>query len=103
MAKLEQLSELLVSEISQFEKTVQRLEKIQQEKIGLDSEAFEKLLLEHQEKMKKDLSQYATEMKELGGKLEEAKAYPIWALIVFGVSIVLNAVLIVMVFRHFAG
>jgi len=71
MAKLEQLSELLVSEISQFEKTVQRLEKIQQEKIGLDSEAFEKLLLEHQEKMKKDLSQYATEMKELGGKLEE--------------------------------
>ena len=53
--------------------------------------------------MKKDLSQYATEMKELGGKLEEAKAYPIWALIVFGVSIVLNAVLIVMVFRDLAG
>ena len=103
MAKLEQLSELLVSEISQFEKTVQRLEKIQQEKIGLDSEAFEKLLLQHQEKMKKELSHYATEMKELGEKLEEAKAYPIWALIVFGISIVLNAVLIVMVFRDLAG
>ncbi|UAB85043.1 hypothetical protein INR75_03155 [Zunongwangia sp. SCSIO 43204] len=97
MAKLEQLSELLVSEISQFEKTVQRLERIQQEKIGLDSEALEKLLLEHQEKMKKDLSQYAIEMEELGGKLEEAKAYPIWALIVFGLSILLNAILIFMV------
>lgn len=99
MAKLEQLSELLVSEISQFEKTVQRLERIQQEKIGLDSEAFEKLLLEHQEKMKKDLSQYASEMKELGGKLEEAKAYPIWALIIFGVSIVLNAIFIFILFN----
>ena len=103
MAKLEQLSELLVSEISQFEKTVQRLEKIQQEKIGLDSEAFEKLLLEHQEKLEKDLHQYATEMKDFGAKLEEAKAYPIWALIVFGVSIVLNGVLIVMIFQDFAG
>ncbi|MGY5851843.1 DUF6730 family protein [Salegentibacter sp. F14] len=33
MAKLEQLSELLVAEISQFEKTVEKLEKIQQQKV----------------------------------------------------------------------
>ena len=58
MAKLEQLSELLVSEISQFEKTVQRLEKIQKEKVGIDSTAFEKVLLQHQEKMEEGFTQY---------------------------------------------
>ncbi len=54
MAKLEQLSELLVSEIGQFEKTVHRLERIQREKIGIDTAAFEKVLLHHQKKMEKD-------------------------------------------------
>ncbi len=97
MAKLEQLSELLVSEISQFEKTVERLEKIQQEKIGIDSSAFEKLLLKHQEKMEKGLFEHSVDMKDLGAKLEEAKAYPIWALIVFGISIVLNGILVYIV------
>jgi ABC-type phosphate transport system auxiliary subunit len=94
MAKLEQLSELLISEISQFEKTVERLEKIQQEKIGIDSAAFEKLLLKHQEKLEKGLSDHSMDMKDLGAKLEEAKAYPIWALIVFVISIVLNGIFI---------
>ena len=94
MAKLEQLSELLVSEISQFEKTVQRLERIQKEKIGIDSTAFEKVLLQHQEKMEKDFNQYSLEMKSLGVKLKEAKAYPVWALTLFTVSLMANVVLI---------
>jgi len=94
MTKLEQLSELLVSEISQFEKTVNKLEKIQQQKIGIDSIAFEKVLVHHQERMQKDFTGYSKEMKDLGLKLKDAKAYPIWALIVFGISIVLNGILI---------
>ncbi len=40
--------------------------------------------------MEKGLSDHSVEMKDLGSKLEEAKAYPIWALIVFGLSILLN-------------
>lgn len=94
MTKLEQLSELLVSEISQFEKTVNTLEKIQQQKIGIDSTAFEKVLVQHQKRMQKDFTGYSKEMKDLGSKLKDAKAYPIWALIVFGISIVLNGILI---------
>ena len=50
MAKLEQLSELLVSEISQFEKMVNKLEKIQQQKIGIDSRSFEESFLQHHKK-----------------------------------------------------
>ncbi|APS40247.1 DUF6730 family protein [Salegentibacter sp. T436] len=98
MAKLEQLSELLVSEISQFEKTVQRLEKIQKEKVGIDSTAFEKVLLQHQEKMEEGFTQYSLEMKSLGVKLKEAKAYPVWALTLFTVSLMANVVLVCMLF-----
>lgn len=94
MTKLEQLSELLVAEISQFEKTVEKLEKIQQQKIGIESAAFEKVLLKHQEKMEKGFFDHSKEMEDLGLKLKEAKSYPIWALIVFGVSIVLNGILV---------
>ncbi|TDN83498.1 hypothetical protein DET49_12152 [Salegentibacter sp. 24] len=94
MAKLEQLSELLVSEISQFEKTLQRLERIQKEKIGIDTADFEMVLLKHQEKMEKDFNQYSLEMKSLGVKLREAKAYPVWALTLFTVSLMTNVVLI---------
>ena len=94
MTKLEQLSELLVSEISQFEKTVNKLDKIQQQKIGIDSTAFEKVLVQHQERIEKDFTGYSKEMKELGSKLKDAKAYPIWSLIIFGISIVLNGILI---------
>lgn len=93
MAKLEQLSELLVSEISQFENTVQRLERIQKEKIGIDSADFEKLLLQHQEKIEKDFNQYSLETKSLGRKLKEAKAYPVWDLTLFTVSLMTNVVL----------
>jgi hypothetical protein len=94
MAKLEQLSELLVAEISQFEKMVNKLERIQQQKIGIDSAAFEKVLLQHQEKMEKSSVYYGTKMEELGQRLEKAKAYPIWALAVFTVSLMANGILI---------
>ncbi len=94
MTKFEQLSELLVSEIGQFEKTVDKLERIQQQKIGIDSTAFEKVLVQHQERIEKDFTGYSMEMKDLGSKLKQAKAYPIWALIVFGISILLNGILI---------
>lgn len=61
--------------------------------IGIDSTSFEKVLLQHQEKLENALSDHSVEKKDLGSKLEEAKAYPIWALIIFGVSILLNGVL----------
>lgn len=98
MVKLEQLSELLVSEISQFEKTVEKLERIQQQKIGIDSEVFEKVLLQHREKMGKENAYFETKMEKLGAKLERAKAYPIWALVVFTISLMANGILIYVIF-----
>jgi len=94
MAKLEQLSELLVSEIGQFEKTVEKLQRIQEEKIGIDSRAFENLFKEHQINIKEMLEDHCREMKNLGENLEKSKAYPVWALTLFTASIMVNGILI---------
>lgn len=94
MTKLEQLSELLVSEIGQFEKTVEKLERIQEEKIGIDSRDLELLFKQHYEKMEKVLEKNTTEMQELGEHLKESKAYPVWALTLFCASLIINGILI---------
>ncbi len=98
MTKLEQLSELLVSEMSQFEKTVTKLERIQKQQIGIDSSNLENALKQQHEKMEKALAQHRQEMKSLGYELQQTKAYPIWALCIFVISIVLNVILIYVFF-----
>ncbi|MDR9458368.1 MAG: DUF6730 family protein [Salegentibacter sp.] len=98
MTKLEQLSELLVAEISQFEKTVEKLEKIQQQKIAIDTRATELLFKKHEEKVKEALEHHSREMKDLKLYLENAKAYPTWALILFCGSLIVNGILIYVFF-----
>lgn len=93
MTKLEELSELLVSEIDQFEKTVEKLQKIQEQKILIDSQALETTIRLQQENLEKVFSSHKQEMKSLGKVLEKAKIYPAWALIILVVSIILNGVL----------
>lgn len=93
MTKLEELSELLVSEIDQFEKTVEKLQKIQKQNIKIDSQALEKTIRLQQENLEKALSSHKQEMKSLSQILEKTKAYPAWALIIIVVSIILNGVL----------
>ncbi len=47
MAKLEELSEMLVSEIKDFEKAVKKLEEIRKSKIQLDLQNLSYLITEH--------------------------------------------------------
>lgn len=93
MTKLEQLSELLVAEISQFEKTVEKLEKIQQQKIEIDTRATELLFKKHEEKVKDVLEDHSREMLDLKENLQNAKANPAWALILFCSSLIINGIL----------
>lgn len=93
MTKLEELSELLVSEFEQFEKTVEKLQKIQEQNISIDSKALETTIKLQQENLEKAFSSHMQEMKSLGQILEKAKAYPIWALTIFIVSLTLNGIL----------
>ena len=93
MTKLEELTELLVSEIEQFEKTVEKLQKIQEQKIRIDSQALKTTIKLQQENLEKILFTHQQEMKSLGQSLEKAKAYPAWALTLFVASLILNGIL----------
>ena len=94
MTKLEQLSELLISEISQFEKTVNKLEKIQQQKIGIDSSTVEEILQQHLQKLEGHITYHNNQMNILSHKLNTSKSYPIWALTLFTSSLIINGILI---------
>ncbi|WP_298247307.1 DUF6730 family protein [uncultured Christiangramia sp.] len=93
MTKLEQLSELLVSEISQFEKTVELLKKIQAENIGVDISGLENLFKQNQMYLDDIVANHIKEMKNLGGNLQKSKTYPLWALILFITSLLTNVIL----------
>jgi hypothetical protein len=94
MAKLEEISELLVSEIRDFEEAVKKLEKIQDQKIRIDSRSLEQLFKDHQEMVKEVLVDHSREMKNLGKDLAKAKAFPLWALTTFTISLIVNGILI---------
>lgn len=98
MTKIEQLSELLVSEIRQFEKSVEKLEKIQQQKLPIDSSSLETAILNYQDKMEQSLLYNQQEMKSLSVSLERAKAYPAWALTTFTLSLMANGILVYILF-----
>ncbi len=96
MAKLEELSELLVSEIRDFEITVKKLEEIQKKKISIDLDELKSVLANHETVLiNQNLKVQETYNKFLG-LLKEAKIYPKWAVIVFLVSLTLNLILISM-------
>lgn len=94
MTKLEELTELLVSEIEQFQKSVEKLKKIQEQKIRIDSHQLEKTIRLQQENLEKALFTHQQDMRSLGQSLEKAKAYPAWALYSFTASIIINGILI---------
>lgn len=101
MTKLEELSELLVSEIEQFEKTVEKLQKIQEQKITINSSKLESIIREHHENYKIEFASHKRIMETFGRKLERSKAYPLWALITFMISLLINGILIYSVILNF--
>lgn len=93
MTKLEELLELLVSEINIFEEAVKKLEEIQRQKITINSTSLESTIRQHQENFEKNLFSHSQYMENFGRKLEKAKIYPAWALTIFIVSLILNGIL----------
>jgi len=96
MAKLEELSELLVSEIRDFEITVKKLEEIQKKKISFDLDEFKSVLAKHESVLINQNLKVQETYNKFASLLKEAKIYPKWAVIVFMVSLTLNLVLISM-------
>ena len=96
MAKLEELSELLVSEIRDFEEAVKRLEKIRE--ITLDLTELKSVLSNHEMVLKTQNSNVQETYNRFANLLKEAKIYPKWAVILFIVSLVLNCIIILYLF-----
>ena len=94
MAKLEEISELLVSEIRDFEEAVKRLEKIREAKITLDLTELKLVLSNHEMVLKTQNSNVWETYNKFSNLMKEAKIYPKWAVILFIASLVLNCIII---------
>lgn len=94
MTKLEELTAMMVNEIELFEAAVDKMEKIRQQQIRINSTSLEATMRRNQENLEKTLSSHKQEMKNLGYVLAKSKAYPVWALTLFVGSLILNGILI---------
>ena len=94
MAKLEELSELLVSEIRDFEEAVKRLEKVQDAKITIDLTELKSVLSNHEMVIKNQNSTVQETYSKFANLMKQAKIYPKWAVILFIVSLAVNCLII---------
>ncbi|WP_445737282.1 DUF6730 family protein [Mariniflexile sp.] len=96
MTKLEELTALLVNEINDFNKSVEKLEKISEQisatKIKMDVSEYKSIIEVHQKQMvihKDILDRFEG---RFNAKIEQAKIYPTWAVVVFIVCVLLTVV-----------
>lgn len=92
MSKIEEITEILVNELSVFKEDVEKLEelneKIQSTKINVDVQEIKSILQEHESKMKYTLdSQERIRFEQL---LKNARIYPNWAVLVFIISLLIS-------------
>ncbi|MFK7811878.1 MAG: DUF6730 family protein [Maribacter sp.] len=97
MNKLEMISELLVNELTDFEKDVNRLEdsitKAENLHVKFDTEPVEGLISKLQNYGRQEESSRREYLQSLQSSLAQAKIYPNWAVISFFVLVVLSCVL----------
>ena len=92
MTKLEELTALLVNELNDFNKGIERLEKISKQlndlKIKMDVTEYKNIIKEHQKEMASHLNRIDSFESRFNDKIGQAKMYPTWAVVVFIVSLV---------------
>ncbi|MFD0834872.1 DUF6730 family protein [Mariniflexile aquimaris] len=100
MTKLEELTALLVNEINDFNKGVEKLEKISEQinstKIKMDLTEYKSIIEEHQKQMSIHKNMMEGFENRFNNKIKEAKIYPSWAVVVFVICIVVTVVSISM-------
>ena len=93
MTKLEELTALLVNEINDFKKDVETLEKINNQlkdtKIKMDLTEYKSIIASHQQQMACHKEALEDFEKRFNNKINQAKMYPTWAVVVFIVCIVM--------------
>ena len=96
MTKLEELSALLVNEIDDFKNSVEKLEEINKQlndtKIKMDLSEYKTIIFSHQKEMASHLKAIERFENRFNNKINQAKIYPNWAVVVFIVVIVISIV-----------
>ena len=94
MAKIEELTELLVNEINDFNKGIAKLERINDQisttKIRLDLTEYKSIIEKHQQKMTEIINAQERFLNRFENILKNVKIYPNWAVIVFIVSLLIS-------------
>tara|TARA_R110002074_G_scaffold19509_2_gene62103 strand:- start:1480 stop:1791 length:312 start_codon:yes stop_codon:yes gene_type:complete len=91
MTKLEELTALLVNEINDFKSSVDKLEQINDQlmntKIKMDVSDYKTIIEEHQKQMHIHKNMIEAFESRFSVKINQAKIYPTWAVVVFIISI----------------
>lgn len=97
MTKLEELTALLVNELNDFNKSVERLEKIGEQlnttKIKMDVTEYKTIIEAHQQQMTSHLNRMEGFESRFENKIKEAKIYPNWAVVIFIICIIVSVIL----------
>ena len=94
MTKLEELTVLLVDELTDFKNDVEKLEKINGQikdtKIKVDLTEYKTIIESHQRQMVSCIRNIESFENRFDCKLKQAKIYPTWAVVVFIGSLILG-------------
>ncbi len=95
MSKIEEITEILVNEINDFNKNVTRLETINKKletiKVSIDLVEYKSIMESHQQKMALILNSQERILNRFESLLKNAKIYPNWAVIVLIISILISS------------
>ncbi|MCK0158936.1 hypothetical protein MWU65_17245 [Cellulophaga sp. F20128] len=92
MTKLEELTALVVNELSDFKTGIEKLEKINRAlidtKIKMDLTEYKSMIETHQQEMASHKEFMKSFENRFNNKINQAKIYPTWAVVIFIVCIV---------------
>lgn len=100
MAKLEELSELLIHELDQFSASIEYLEKLNKDGVKVDISDLKGEFREHKLKTEKIQEHVVSKMENLEHSLKKSKIYPNWAVAIVIGSIFLNFILILILVKQ---
>ena len=102
MTKLEELTALLVNELNEFNNNIEKLETIRKQlndlRIKMDVSEYKAIIEEHQKQMTMTKSMIENFENRFNDKINQAKMYPTWAVIVFIVCVVITIALVTYIF-----
>ncbi len=97
MTKLEELTALLVNELNDFNKSIERLEKISEQlnttKIKMDVVEYKTIFVAHQKQMASYINSMERFESRFESKIKEAKIYSTWAVVVFVMAVLFVIIL----------